>query len=108
MQAFNSFKMGDVTELFEWLDEQIGPFEYETPKREPEPHSYFYERRGKGWRFKFITTLNIQDQYPDDFALKRWSTFGVESLCVYSYAVVEIDDEADAVLFKLRWMHGHN
>jgi hypothetical protein len=106
VEVFDAFTLGDVRLLYQWLEESIGAFEYESPKKIPEPHSYYYERRGKGWRFKFIVTLNYLDQYPDNFAKKEWHKLGVEMVDVRTYAVVEIDSDADAVMFKLRWI-GH-
>jgi hypothetical protein len=106
MHVFNAFLLGDVTTLFDWLESNVGDFEYESPKHPPEPHSYYFERRGAGWRFKYITTLNHMDVYPDDFVHKQWHVVGAESFDVRHYSVVELDSDADAVMFKLRWT-GH-
>jgi hypothetical protein len=103
MHFFNAFKLGDLKDLFLWLEENIGDFEYESPKREPERFSYYFERRGAGWSYKFISTLNNMDRYPEDFAQAKWESVGAFHHEVKHYAVVEIDGDNDAVLFKLRW-----
>jgi len=46
------------------------------------------------------------DVYPDDFVHKQWHVVGAESFDVRHYSVVELDSDADAVMFKLRWT-GH-
>jgi hypothetical protein len=104
MHLFNAYSLGNLTLLYDWLETTIGDFEYETPRREPEECSYYFERRGKGWRYKFIRTINYLDQYPNDFPKKTWLNKGGMLLCVHDYAVIEIDDDTDAVMFKLRWV----
>lgn len=96
----------EVDELIEWLAENVGP-KISVPPTNGEiknQHSHEYKASGEGWKYRFLITLNKQDQYPDHWARVFWHEVRYcPGETVYMYRVLEIEDDALGIMFKLKY-----
>jgi hypothetical protein len=88
-------------EMFEWLEECVGPTTYkssEQPEEIKNRFSHDYVRRGDDWTYRFLITCNKQEFLPEKYA-DTW-VHQVAGM-VYEYTTLEFKHDAHAVHFRL-------
>ena len=94
--------------IFLWLQETIGPVTFRS--HDPNDRimknrfSHDFRLRGDGWQYQYLITCNNQDQYPAEWA-DTW--FHSVAGTVYEYKLLTINDDAQAVQFKLTFGNGN-